>query len=140
MKFLNKLKIVYLTVGCLLCLFLTGCSVKKYDETKENDVDFTVLSEEEIPEQVNEIIEASKTENFRKTYSDKDYLYIIIGYGAQPTSSYSIEIQELYESSDALYVTSMLKGPSRTEKVLEIETYPCIVVKVQHTDKAVVFQ
>lgn len=124
----------------LLCVWLAGCSVQKYDETKENDVDFTILSEEEIPEQVNEIIEVSKTENFRKTYSDKDYLYIIIGYGAQPTSSYSIEIQELYESSNALYITSMLKGPSRTEKVIEIETYPYIVVKVQHTDKAVVFQ
>ncbi|MDE7307126.1 MAG: protease complex subunit PrcB family protein [Lachnospiraceae bacterium] len=140
LKFLNKLKMMYLTAVCLLCVFLAGCSVKKYDETKQNDVDFTVLSEEEIPEQVSEIIETSKTENFRKTYSDKDYLYIIIGYGAQPTSSYSIEIQELYESSDALYITSMLKGPSRTEKVLEIETYPYIVVKVQHTDKAVVFQ
>ena len=140
MKFLNKLKIVSLSAAGLLCIFLAGCSVQKYDETKENDVDFTILSEEEIPEQVSEIIESSKTENFRKTYSDKDYLYIIIGYGAQPTSSYSIEIQELYESSDALYVTSMLKGPSRTEKVLEIETYPYIVVKVQHTDKAVVFQ
>jgi len=140
LKFLNKLKIVSLSAAGLLCIFLAGCSVQKYDETKENDVDFTILSEEEIPEQVSEIIESSKTENFRKTYSDKDYLYIIIGYGAQPTSSYSIEIQELYESSDALYVTSMLKGPSRTEKVLEIETYPCIVVKVQHTDKAVVFQ
>ncbi|MCI8717187.1 MAG: protease complex subunit PrcB family protein [Lachnospiraceae bacterium] len=140
LKFLNKLKMRYLTAVCLFCVFLAGCSVKKYDETKQNDVDFTVLSEEEIPEQVSEIIETSKTENFRKTYSDKDYLYIIIGYGAQPTSSYSIEIQELYESSDALYITSMLKGPSRTEKVLEIETYPYIVVKVQHTDKAVVFQ
>ncbi len=140
LKCLNKLKMRYLTAVCLFCVFLAGCSVKKYDETKQNDVDFTVLSEEEIPEQVSEIIETSKTENFRKTYSDKDYLYIIIGYGAQPTSSYSIEIQELYESSDALYITSMLKGPSRTEKVLEIETYPYIVVKVQHTDKAVVFQ
>ena len=140
LKFLNKLKMRYLTAVCLFCVFLAGCSVKKYDETKQNDVDFTVLSEEEIPEQVSEIIETSKTENFRKTYSDKDYLYIIIGYGAQPTSSYSIEIQELYESSDALYITSMLKCPSRTEKVLEIETYPYIVVKVQHTDKAVVFQ
>ncbi len=140
LKFLNKLKMRYLTAVCLFCVFLAGCSVKKYDETKQNDVDFTVLSEEEIPEQVSEIIETSKTENFRKTYSDKDYLYIIIGYGAQPTSSYSIEIQGLYESSDALYITSMLKGPSRTEKVLEIETYPYIVVKVQHTDKAVVFQ
>lgn len=139
MKFFHKLESLYIVI-CLVCFFSAGCNVKQYDETKQNDVDFTVLSEEEIPEQVKEIIEASKTETFRKTYSDKDYLYIIIGYGAQPTSSYSIEIQELYESSNALYVTSMLKGPSRAEKVLEIETYPCIVVKVQHTDKAVVFQ
>lgn len=135
------LKNVYkLLLICAISLFLTACSVETYDQTKENDIDFTVLSEEEIPEQVREIIEASKTENFRKTYSDKDYLYIIIGYGAQPTSSYSIEIQELYESSNAVYVTSMLKGPSRAEKVLEVETYPYIVVKMQYTDKAVVFQ
>lgn len=135
------LKNVYkLLLICAIFLFLTACSVETYDQTKENDIDFTVLSEEEIPEQVREIIEASKTENFRKTYSDKDYLYIIIGYGAQPTSSYSIEIQELYESSNAVYVTSMLKGPSRAEKVLEVETYPYIVVKMQYTDKAVVFQ
>ena len=134
------LKNVYkLLLICAISLFLTACSVETYDQTKENDIDFTVLSEEEIPEQVREIIEASKTENFRKTYSDKDYLYIIIGY-AQPTSSYSIEIQELYESSNAVYVTSMLKGPSRAEKVLEVETYPYIVVKMQYTDKAVVFQ
>lgn len=57
LKFLNKLKMRYLTAVCLFCVFLAGCSVKKYDETKQNDVDFTVLSEEEIPEQVSEIIE-----------------------------------------------------------------------------------
>ena len=62
MKFLNKLKIVSLSAAGLLCVFLAGCSVQKYDETKENDVDFTILSEEEIPEQVSEIIESSKTE------------------------------------------------------------------------------
>ncbi len=55
LKFLNKLKMRYLTAVCLFCVFLAGCSVKKYDETKQNDVDFTVLSEEEIPEQVSEI-------------------------------------------------------------------------------------
>lgn len=141
MKFLYKLKVMHWLLSvCMVSCLLAGCSVKEYDETKENDIDFTILSEEEMPEQVSEIIEASKTESFRKTYSDKDYLYIIIGYGAQPTSSYSIEIQELYESSNAVYVTSMLKGPSHAEKVLDVTTYPYIVAKIQYTDKAVVFQ
>lgn len=133
-------KLVLLCVLCGVFLVCAACSVENYDKTKEKDVDFTVVSEEEMPQEVKEIIEASKTENFRKTYSDKDYLYIIIGYGAQPTSSYSIEVQELYESSNAVYVTSMLKGPSRMETVLETETYPCLVVKIPYTEKAVVFQ
>ena len=75
-----------------------------------------------------------------ETYADKDYLYIIVGYGAQPTSSYSIEVEELYESSNAIYVTTMLKGPSKTEKVLEVETYPVITIKIPYEEKPVVFQ
>jgi hypothetical protein len=120
-------------------IFLTGC-VKKYDEEKESDIDYTIVTEEEMPDQVKEILQASEKDSFRKTYSDKDYLYIIIGYGAQPTSGYSIEVQNLYQSSDAIFVTTMLKGPSHSESVLEIETYPSIVLKVEYTEKPVVFQ
>lgn len=124
----------------LMCFLCSGCQVENYDTEKQNDVDFTIVPEQELPLQVKEIVEQSKKENFRKTYSDGDYLYILIGYGAQPTSSYSIEIQEVYESSNAVYITSMLKGPSRMEKVLQVETYPYVVVKILYTEKAVVFQ
>lgn len=135
MKYIYGVMIIFICV-----VYMNGCSIETYDETKEKDVDYTILSEEEIPEQVDKIIEESKNKNFRKTYSDGDYLYMIIGYGAQPTSSYSIEVQEIYESTNAIYITTMLKGPSKAETVLEVETYPYVVVKVQYTDKAVVFQ
>lgn len=129
----------FLLILCLGVIFLTGC-VKKYDEAKESDIDYTIVTEEEMPDQVKEILQASEKDSFRKTYSDKDYLYIIIGYGAQPTSGYSIEVQNLYQSSDAIFVTTMLKGPSHSESVLEVETYPSIVLKVEYTEKPVVFQ
>ena len=90
--------------------------------------------------EIRQLIQESEKEPFRKTYADKDYLYIIVGYGAQPTSSYSIEVEEMYESSDAIYVTTMLKGPSKTEKVLEVETYPVITIKIPYEEKPVVFQ
>lgn len=131
--------VLFLILGAILWV-LTACNVENYDRTKEKDVDFTVVTVEEMPEEVKNIVEEAKKESFRKTYSDKDYLYLMIGYGVQPTSSYSIEIEELYESSNAIYITSMLKGPSRTEKVVEVETYPFIVLKLPYTDKAVVFQ
>lgn len=122
----------------MVCL-LPGC-FRKYDEKKEKDVDYTIVSEEELNPEIKEIIEGAKEKSFRKTYRDGDYLYILIGYGAQPTSSYSIEIQQLYQSSDAIYVTSVLKGPSKTETVMEIETYPYIVLKIQDTKRQVIFQ
>ena len=77
---------------CFFVVLLWGCG-KVYDEEKTSDLDYTIVTEEEMSQQVREIVESSKEESFRKTYSDKDYLYIIVGYGAQPTSSYSIEIR-----------------------------------------------
>lgn len=137
----NIVKKLFLLLSIFLSsLFIFGCNIEEYDDTKINDLDFTVLAEENIPDQVRDIIESSKTENFRKTYSDQEFLYIIIGYGAQPTSSYSIAITDLYEGKNAIFVSSMLKGPSKTETVLEVETYPYIVLKLKPSDKTVIFK
>lgn len=121
-------------------LFLYGCGIEKYDDTKINSLDFTVLAKEDIPEEIVQIIENSKSENFRKTYTDGDFLYIIIGYGAQPTTNYSITIEDLYEAKNAIFVSSMLKGPSKKETVIETETYPYVVLKLQYSDKTVIFK
>lgn len=128
--------LIILIMEILICC---GCA-KEYDKTKVSDIDYTIVTEEEMTEELKSIVQESKKENFRKTYSDGDYLYLLIGYGAQPTSNYSIEIEELYQSSDAIYVTTMLKGPSRAETVIDKETYPYIIIKVEYSDKAVVFQ
>lgn len=131
-----------ISVLCLVlsvCLF-SGCEVEQYDDTKVADLDFTLLAQEDIPKQVMDVINESKTENFRKTYTDKDYLYIIIGYGAQPTTNYSIVIEDLYEAKNAIFVSSMLKGPSKHEEVVEKETYPYVVLKLNYSDKTVIFK
>lgn len=131
-----------ISVLCLIfsvCIF-SGCEVEQYDDTKVADLDFTLLAQEDIPELVMNVINESKTENFRKTYTDKDYLYIIIGYGAQPTTNYSIVIEDLYEAPNAIFVSSMLKGPSKHEDVIEKETYPYVVLKLNYSDKTVIFK
>ena len=132
----------FISVFCLVfsVILLSGCGVEKYDDTKVGDLDFTLLSEEDIPKQVMEVINESKSENFRKTYTDNDYLYIIIGYGAQPTTNYSIVIEDLYEAPNAIFVSSMLKGPSKQEEVVKKETYPYVVLKLKYNDKTVIFK
>ena len=74
------------------------------------------------------------------TYADNGSLYIAVGYGEQPTSGYSIEVKELYESKNAIYIHTNLIGPTNDERIVERKTYPYIVVKLEYLDKNVVFQ
>jgi hypothetical protein len=49
-------------------------------------------------------------------------------------------VKELYESKNAIYIHTNLMGPSKDERILERETHPYIVVKLEHTDKNIVFE
>ena len=69
-----------------------------------------------------------------------DLDFIIICYGAQPTTNYSISIQEIYEAEKAIFISSMLMGPSKKEKVIETETYPYIVSRLDYNEKTVIFR
>ena len=123
----------------LSSISMSGCKAEKYDDTKIADLEYTVVPEQDIPSGVKDIIENSKNENVRKTYLDQDYLYIIICYGPQPTTGYSISIEDIYEAEKAIFVSSMLKGPSKTEKAIDTVTYPYLVLKLKYNDKAVIF-
>lgn len=126
---------------CLLMLglLLTGCGQNKIDEEKIRDMDYTVTSEDRLPEELKELIERKKAEPFKMTYRDGDYLYICQGYGTQPTGGYSIQVKDVYMTSNAVYFSSCLTGPLQTEMKIEKETTPYIVIKVEYQDMTVVF-
>lgn len=131
---------ILLLLSLTLCFMLLGCSVKKLNTEKLKDIDFTVLEEENIPEELQEKIAEQKTQPFKLTYADNGALYIAEGYGEQETSGYSIEVKECYETENAVYVHTNLIGPAKEEKIVETKTYPYIVIKMEFIDKNVVFQ
>ncbi len=127
---------------CLLAMTVAmmGCG-KDVDKTaKLLDLKFTVLSGEQLPSELRDMVEEQKMENFRFTFADENELYICVGYGRQPTGGYSISVTELYETENAVYVHTNLLGPSAGENKTESPSYPYIVVKLEKTDKAVVFE
>ena len=116
---------------------MTGCGMENIDREKIRDLEYIVLSEEQIPEEIFERI-VEEYENFgRSAYICSDELYIVVCYGAQPTEGYSIEVNTLYESSNAIIVETTLKGPSRQDKVEAEISYPYIVLKLEKNDKMV---
>ena len=127
------------SVICLLCL-LCGCSVKTDDEEKIRDIDFTVVDKQEIPEELEEFIKEQGEEAFEITFGDEGYLYIVKGYGRQESTGYSIEVEECYETSKLIHVKTSLLGPPKGEDILEKETFPYIVIKIEYSEKNVTFE
>ena len=133
-------KIVSILVGiAIMCLF-GGCSLTSTERIKLRDLDFTVLSEDKIPDELKTIVEEKKAENFKLTYSDKQYLYICIGYGQQETGGYSIAVNELYLTDNAIYVSTSLLGPDASEKSNKTPSYPYIVIKTEFLEQTVIFE
>ena len=122
----------------LLCVIaLSGCGSNS--SAKLKDLDFTVVSEDRLSEELKTVIEERKDAPFKVTYNDKEYLYICIGYGEQKTGGYSIAVGELYLTEDAVHVSTNLLGPGPEDKTGNAPSYPYIVIKTQFIDKQVVF-
>lgn len=136
----NMKRILLCLLAVTAAAMLSGCTFLSEERIKLRDLDFTVLSEEKIPEELMSIIEEKKKEPFQITYTDKEYLYICVGYGEQATGGYSIAVNELYLTDTAVYASTSLLGPESADKNNATPSYPCIVIKTEYLDQTVIFE
>ena len=85
--------IVALTAGIVMA---AGCSVEQSSRTKVRDLEYEIVAEAEVPEELLAEIEGKKAADFKMTYTDEKSLYIVRGYGEQETGGYSICVREMY--------------------------------------------
>ena len=135
-----KAKALICTIMAAATLLLAGCTFLSEETIKLRDLDFTVLSEEKIPEELLTIIEEKKATPFQITYSDNENLYICVGYGEQETWGYSIAVNELYLTESNVCANTSLLGPDASEKANRTPSYPYIVIKTEHLDQTVIFE
>ena len=124
---------------CLLCLAVYACGQKQDPLEKIRDLEYTVIAEDNIPQELLAKIEERKEDTFKLTFEDQGFLYICVGYGTQQTGGYSIAVNDLYETANAVYIDTNLIGPSPEEKSKPVESYPYVVVKMEFLEKPVVF-
>src|SRR5699024_5253432 len=108
------------TAGCIvlcaaLCM-LPGCVTRGQNTQKLRELEFTVLDKYAVPEEFKLLIDENKTEPFKLTYADQGQLYIAEGYGEQPTTGYSVEVTDLYETEDAVCIHTNMLGPEKGEE------------------------
>ena len=117
-----------------------GCAKEDTEVKKLKDLEFTVVEDADLPGELKEIIDEKKEEPFKLSYSNKDNLYIVVGYGKQNSGGYSISVDELYLTSNAIYINTTLIGPSKEDMVSQGVTYPYVVVKLEFREERIVFE
>lgn len=133
------MKIKMCIIFVLGAFLLNGCTMEKENDKKIKDIEFTVLDPEDAPKELKDMIKEEKEQPFKLTLGEDGFLYIAEGYGKQASSGYSIEVTEVYEAENAIYIKTNLLGPEKGEKVTKKATYPYVVVKIEYNEKHVVF-
>ena len=137
---MKSVKIVCAVVIFLLTIQISGCEGNyKGSETGLN-LEYTVLGETKIPEELLSQIEEKKAEGFELTYRDNEYLYIAKGFGEQKTSGCSISVTNLASEDQTIYFESKLVIPQEKENLNSISSFPYIVIKTELIDFPVVFR
>lgn len=132
-------KIARIVLCLLLGGVLMGCDIIEDRSEKIRDLDFTVVAERDIPEELLQDIEVKKGNVFKITYTEGDSLYICVGYGKQSTGGYSVMVEELYLAKNAIYIDTELLAPAPGETVANAVSYPYVCIKLEYIDKTVVF-
>lgn len=138
----GRLALGILTVFCIMVssFFLGGCKKANTGGEKVRDLDFAVVTEEEAPQELRDLIAEKKMQPFKLTYSDDANLFIVVGYGPQETGGYSIRVQELYLTDNSIVVKTELLGPEKGETAAAERSYPVIILKTELLEEPITFQ
>lgn len=124
----------------ILSLTIAGCGIRNMSTQDEETLEYTVVKEDDIPEEVLNVIEDKKQTEFQMTYQSGEYLYILRGYGLQNSGGYSIQVKKLTSTGDTIYFQTELIGPSAKDQQQQNVSYPYIVVKTEFRDAPVIFE
>lgn len=126
--------------GIFLLSVLIGCQIEETDEEKIKDLDYTICDESKLPDALVELIQEKRKEPFKLTYRTKDYLYIVVGYGAQDRTDLNVTMTDLYLTKNAIFVNTDLSAVDDTTLEDNLVSYPWIAVKCELYDVQVIFQ
>lgn len=139
---MRRAKYIFVVVMGMVFLIaaLTGCRLEKSTDKKIKDLDYTICDESKLPEELYAIIQEKRKEPFKLTYRTKDYLYIVVGYGAQDRTDLNVKMTELYLTENAIYVDTDMEAVDTTTLEDQKVTYPWIAVKCELYDVSVNFR
>ena len=119
---------------------LSGCNFIRIEEEPRKPLEYSIVKSENLPAELAALIQEKKAKEFQLTYQSEKDLYLIKGYGQQMSGGYSISVEELGVTSQAVFFRTQLIGPSDGKTALSPPSYPYIVVKMEYRKEPVIFE
>ncbi|MBS7009819.1 protease complex subunit PrcB family protein [Anaerostipes sp.] len=120
-----------------VCSISSGC-VKQEKQGAKEEVDYAVCRKENLPKELVQRIHEQKDKVFHFTYSMKETMYYVIGYGKQTGTGYKIRVKRMQMDEDHIYIDTNLIGVPKSQQE-KGNSCPYIVIKSQNYEKDVVF-
>ena len=70
---------VLLLLIVVLAGSIWGCGRMRQKKEKEHGVEYTVLGEDQIPDEIRKVVDVKKQEEFQMTYQEEDMLVSVTG-------------------------------------------------------------
>ncbi len=129
-----------MAVLVIACLAFAGCAVVEKEDGRIRDLEFTVVGEKQVPEELQRLIAEKKAEPFKLTYADGQEMYIVVGEGAQDGGGFSVAVRELYLTENSVVMKSEMMGPDAGSEKGSEKSFPVLIVKTEFLEEPVVFK
>ena len=112
---MKKTKAVLLGVILWSLLLISGCNFIRIEEEPRKPLEYSIVKNEEIPAELAALIQEKKKNEFQLTYQCEKDLFLVKGYGEQMSGGYSISVEELGWTSQAVFFPDNAAGAIRRE-------------------------
>ena len=100
---MKKTKAVLLGVILWSLLLVSGCNFIRIEEEPRKPLEYSIVKNEDLPAELAALIQEKKANEFQLTYQSEKELFLIKGYGQQMSGGYSISVEELGVTSQAVF-------------------------------------
>ena len=102
-------------------MLLASCRITDVSEGERKELSYAIVKPGDFPPEIDQILRKKKESAFQMAYESGDDLYILRGYGKQKSGGFSIQIEEVSKSENAVFVRrTCRKGGAERRRLLPL--------------------
>ena len=100
-------------LAAVILMLLASCRITDVSEGERKELSYAIVKPGDFPPEIDQILRRKKESAFQMAYESGDDLYILRGYGKQKSGGFSIQIEEVSKSENAVFVRTKTRRTCR---------------------------